>query len=302
MCAHPPFVLFVLFVRSITGGDFCYTSDEVKVIKNEIASLRAFNKSRLLGPSANPDNARVVSGVVFGALTPDGAIASDVMRSVLDTCGALSVTFHRAIDLVPASQWPNAINDLISLNMKYPALNCVLTSGGARSAADGTKRIHELVSKASQRIDVMAGAGVTPNNTHQIVVSTGVDWIHASCRSPVPTVMTYQPSSNVSMASVGTASAAASAAAAVDVKTRARSDEYTQLVCDSEVVQSVRFAANPHLATKGGANPSLFHASLNAAFGPTADDSQALPPYELPLSTAVSEPLPSQPLLLPSKL
>ena len=61
----------------------------------------------------------------------------------------------------------------------------VLTSGGAVNAVEGAARIQKLVDEAAGRIEVMAGAGLTPENVTQFVRRTGVRAVHSSCSSAV---------------------------------------------------------------------------------------------------------------------
>jgi copper homeostasis protein len=151
------------------GGDFCYDADELAVMERDITRFRAAG----------------VPGVVIGALTPDGAVDSPTVRRLLAAADGLSVTFHRAFDMVadPLA----ALDTLVELG-----IDRVLSSGQEASALDGAPLIAELVAAAGDRIAVMAGAGVTHRNVARIVAQTGVSEVHFSAGEIADSPMRYR--------------------------------------------------------------------------------------------------------------
>lgn len=151
------------------GGGFVYSSAEIDVMRDDIdAASRAG-----------------AHGVVFGALTRERTIDLSACGRLIEharqlhTTGhrrggdPLSVTFHRAFDIVAD---PLAgLQQLMDLGFDR-----VLTSGQERSAAEACELIAELVAAAGDRLHVMPGAGITPDNVTDIVTATGVSDIHAS--------------------------------------------------------------------------------------------------------------------------
>lgn len=117
------------------------------------------------------------AGVVVGGIR-DGAVDSDLIRSVLDVAGHAQVTFHRAFDVV--SERRLALDLLAGLGVTR-----VLTSGGAESAAEALDELRLLVRHAAGAIEIMAGAGIDARNAASIA-STGVDAVHASAKRLVP--------------------------------------------------------------------------------------------------------------------
>ena len=61
-------------------------------------------------------------------------------------------------------------------------VNRVLTSGGAKTAAEGVEEIRELVRQATGRIQILPGGGVDQENVAHIVQRTGVSEVHFSVR------------------------------------------------------------------------------------------------------------------------
>ncbi len=62
----------------------------------------------------------------------------------------------------------------------------MLSSGGARTAIEGMAVLREMVSVAGDRLSVIAGSGVRPNNVERLIAATGVREVHASASLPGP--------------------------------------------------------------------------------------------------------------------
>ena len=149
------------------SGDFLYSEDEVKLMCEDIAlALKAG-----------------ATGIVIGALTPEGEIDKEAMKRFMavvndfmeKTGKKIYVTFHRAFDV---SKDPiKSLEDIISLGC-----DSILTSGMASSASAGTEVLRQLVEKAQGRIEIIAGAGVNIDNVKEIIKETGVGAVHCSLR------------------------------------------------------------------------------------------------------------------------
>ena len=110
-------------------------------------------------------------GVVVGILTPDGEVDADRLAALHAIASPMRVGFHRAFDSVKDQD--EALELLVSLQF-----DCLLTSGGARTAAGGAARIKHLVERAGDRITVIAGGKVTATNAADLVLATGVRMVH----------------------------------------------------------------------------------------------------------------------------
>ena len=119
------------------------------------------------------------TGVVIGALTPDGDIDTDICGKLISKARSINphanVTFHRAFDLVRNPD--KSLEEAISLGC-----DCLLTSGLAPTAQDGIVTLRELVRRAAGRLMIMAGCGVNADNAATIIRETGVDIIHSTAR------------------------------------------------------------------------------------------------------------------------
>ncbi len=169
-------------------GDFAYTPDELAVMKRDIEeAVRAG-----------------ASGIVTGVLTPDGEVDKEACRRLLRPAAGLANTFHRAFDV--AADPFRALDDIISLGFSR-----LLTSGQRGSAMDGAELIAELHKRAAGRIKIIAGAGVSPENTTALLKASGADELHASARSRRGSSMRHSGG-----ATMGTADAADGSRMATD--------------------------------------------------------------------------------------
>ena len=113
-----------------------------------------------------------VTGVVAGALTPEGRIAVSDTRAFVEAADGLPVTFHRAFDVV--SDRARAIEELIEIGVSR-----ILTSGGKPTALEGADVIARLVDQARDRITIVAGGRIRENNVREVITRTRVTEVHS---------------------------------------------------------------------------------------------------------------------------
>ena len=141
------------------GGGFVYSLAEERVM------LRDIELAAELG----------LAGVAIGALTDERVLDLALLQRLARRAEGLQLTLHRAFDLVrdPAM----ALEQAIALGFHR-----VLTSGGAVKAHLGAAQLASLVAQSRGRIRILAGSGITPENVRELLASTGVHEVHASCR------------------------------------------------------------------------------------------------------------------------
>ena len=139
------------------GGGFCYTEPEFAAMIADAEAAMAKN----------------VAGVVFGILTPDGAIDRKRTKQLRDICGPRDAVFHRAFDVTPDPF--GALEELIDLGITR-----VLTSGQEDTVPEGLDLIKRLVDRAGDRIQVMPGGGIKPHNFNDVIAKTGCPQIHVA--------------------------------------------------------------------------------------------------------------------------
>jgi len=143
-----------VFVRPRVG-DFVYDRHDVAVMRADIEAAKAVG----------------APGVVFGALTKDGAIDRALMAALVTLAQPMTVGFHRAFDQLVDQA--SGLETLIDLGVAV-----VLTSGGPALALDGANQLRRLVDQADGRINILAGGGVTPDNVADLLDRSGVHQVH----------------------------------------------------------------------------------------------------------------------------
>ncbi len=145
-----------VLIRPREGG-FCFTEDEITTMCRDIEFCRKTG----------------VHGVVIGALTHDGEIDIEACKRMIEAAGELSITFHRAFDVCRDPH--KALDQIISLGCDR-----LLTSGQKPSAELGTELLTELVKQAAERIIIMPGAGINPQNIALIEQKTAATEFHST--------------------------------------------------------------------------------------------------------------------------
>jgi copper homeostasis protein len=141
------------------GGDFCYSANEIEIMKRDIEMCREIG----------------VAGIVFGVLDKDFKIDSKTTALLCKVANPLPVTFHRAFDLCHEPM--EALEILVDCGVKR-----ILTSGQKSSASEGAEMIAELNRESAGRIILMPGAGINPVNIADIFEQTGCKEFHASAK------------------------------------------------------------------------------------------------------------------------
>jgi len=146
-------------------GDFIFSPGELDQMRRDIDAVRAAG----------------LAGVVLGASEPRGKLDAEALFHLCSHAKGLGTTLHRAFDLVPDPF--EALETAISLGFER-----ILTSGRERRALDGVPLLAELVQRAGERLSIMPGSGVRPDNVAHILDRTGAREIHASCRTATQAV------------------------------------------------------------------------------------------------------------------
>lgn len=146
------------------SGDFVFSKADVEAMRADIAGIRAAG----------------LAGVVLGASRPDGRLDAELLKLLADESQGLSLTLHRAFDLVP--DWGEAIDLAAELGFKR-----ILTSGGAPNALAGRQTIAEIMKLAGNRITIMAGSGIGPANIDALMAGLQLTEVHSSCAADIET-------------------------------------------------------------------------------------------------------------------
>ncbi len=141
------------------AGDFCFAPADIDIMLTDIQTAKALG----------------ASGVVLGVLTPNGHIDIRACEQLIQAADGMEVTFHRAFDLCQNPE--TALEQLIELGVTR-----LLTSGQAKTAWLGRKKIAQFIAQSRGRIKIMPRAGVTSDNVLGIIKKTGAEDIHFSAK------------------------------------------------------------------------------------------------------------------------
>lgn len=137
------------------GGDFVVDDEELLIMALDI------DVARSLG----------ARGVVLGALRPNASIDAESTARLVDHARPLSVTFHKAIDLVAD---PLAALDMLA----KLGVDRVLTSGGLGPARANVATLRAMVERADGRLVVMVGGGIAEPDLPGLLDATGIEEVH----------------------------------------------------------------------------------------------------------------------------
>jgi copper homeostasis protein len=141
-------------VRPRSGG-FCYTDAEFATMLRDVQ----------LAVEHGAD------GIVFGILTPEGAIDVPRTRRLRELIGNRQAVFHRAFDVTPDPF--RSLEQLVDLGVTR-----ILTSGHRDSVPEGAELIAQLIDRAGSRIEVLPGGGIAPWNMEQVIRTTRCSQVH----------------------------------------------------------------------------------------------------------------------------
>ncbi|MBO9589024.1 copper homeostasis protein CutC [Devosia sp.] len=144
------------------AGDFVFTSDDLDMMRADIAAVRRLG----------------LEGVVLGANRPDGSLDVEMLKTLVAESQGLRKTLHRAFDLVP--DIAQAVEEAVALGF-----DTILTSGRATSAPAGLDDLILAQRIAAGRITIMAGAGISADNVGAILAAAPLGAIHGSCSAPI---------------------------------------------------------------------------------------------------------------------
>lgn len=140
-------------------GNFVYHSIEVRIMETDI--LKAVEAG--------------TSELVFGALTKDDTLDTEVLETLMIASQGLPVTFHMAFDAIAYHLQESALDTLVELGFDK-----ILMHGDTLDMPINTKRIAELVKYADDRIQILAGGGVSAENAEKISQLTGSQYVHGT--------------------------------------------------------------------------------------------------------------------------
>lgn len=150
-------------------GDFHYTDHELAIMCREIAAFA--------GEGAN--------GIVIGSLNVDGSLCISQMKEMIQAAGDCRITLHRAFDVCrnPCETMEQAAQ---------LGVDTILTSGQAADCTQGQKLLLRLMEEAPEGLDILIGAGVTPNVIQQFLSRMPARHFHMSGKRVMESEMRWR--------------------------------------------------------------------------------------------------------------
>ncbi len=142
------------------GGDFLYTTRELKVMIRDIQILSDLG----------------IDGFVFGALNADGAVDKIACSQLVAASEGRPCTFHRAFDVCRSQE--DSLEEIIALGFQK-----ILTSGGFNTVSDGLDNILRILHRAGDQISIMPGGGLKPVHINLLKKAGNLREVHASCKA-----------------------------------------------------------------------------------------------------------------------
>jgi copper homeostasis protein len=160
-------------------GDFLYSKEELEIL---IRQAKLFHKT-------GADN------LVIGCLTKEGRLDMDFNARIIEASGTTPVNLHRAFDM--CRDMDEALEDA-----KHLGIVSILTSGGCSSALEGLDTLNRL-KQNSGNIDIMAGAGITPDSIRYMKEHSCLTAFHMSGKKVLKSQMEYRnPKVNMGLPSL----------------------------------------------------------------------------------------------------
>lgn len=133
-----------------------FKNEEIKPMEEAIWFCKKFN----------------VDGVVFGVVKENKV---DILpcAMLVDMAGNMKCTFHRYIDT--CANIDESIEQLIDIGF-----DSVLTSGGKTNAMEGIDTLAHLQEKYGDKINIIPGGGIRPDNVKLIKQKTNCKIFHSS--------------------------------------------------------------------------------------------------------------------------
>ena len=150
-------------------GDFCYDEYEFEIMKEDVQMYRELG----------------ADGIVTGILLPDGRLDSVRMGELIREAGNADVALHRAFDV--CSDPYETLEGAVDLGIRT-----ILTSGQKNSAWEGRELLRELVRRSDGRIEILVGAGVSPETIEKLVPFTGAQAYHMSGKVTLESRMQFR--------------------------------------------------------------------------------------------------------------
>src|SRR5260370_42122196 len=119
-----------------------------------------------------------MDGVVLGVLTKNHRVDVERTQELVEFARPLPVTYHRAFD--ESADLHQALEDAIETGAQR-----ILTSGGAKTAQEGTAVLARLIEAAEKRTVIVPAAASTPPNIERAARQQGARAFHPDLHTAI---------------------------------------------------------------------------------------------------------------------
>ncbi|MCC6817079.1 MAG: copper homeostasis protein CutC [Saprospiraceae bacterium] len=147
-----------LLIRA-RSGNFVYSGLEKKIMLDDIKVAADCG----------------IDTLVFGSLNENKTLDEGFIEDVIAVSSGLKLCFHKAFD-----ETDDIFHSLEIL--KNYQIDRLLTSGGKNTAIEACSVLNKLNEQSENKIEIMAGGSIRPENILPIIQTTGIRRIHAALR------------------------------------------------------------------------------------------------------------------------
>ncbi|KAI0050577.1 hypothetical protein FA95DRAFT_568348 [Auriscalpium vulgare] len=172
-----PDIPLMAMVRPRTG-DFLYSASEIKVMFEDIHTLKEAG----------------VAGLVFGVLNGDGTVDVQQTLALVEAAKPLQVCFHRAFDMTRDAE------EALTAIFGIPGVTRILTSGHGPSAPSSLPTLQRLFQRTQTSENatpcILPGSGISPKTIRTVLdalLPFGLSEVHMSGGRWRSGEMTYRP-------------------------------------------------------------------------------------------------------------
>lgn len=152
-------------------GDFHYSSHEHAIMCREIETFAREG----------------AHGIVIGSLHTDGSLHLSQMKEMIQAAGDCSVTLHRAFDVSK-----NPLETLFQAAELH--VDTILTSGQEKNCWEGRNLLKTLLEKAPENMNILIGAGVSPQIISKMLLIMPARHFHMSGKKKMESEMVWRNS------------------------------------------------------------------------------------------------------------
>lgn len=163
--AHIHGATVVTMVRP-RGGNFVYDAFEFDMMLKDLEIIKSLQSD----------------GAVFGCLTEENRINRHQTKTLIEKSEGMETIFHMAFDQIPKTCQKEELDWLVEQGVTR-----ILTRGGVEgSAFDHADWLKELIDYAGERIQILAGGGISHESVFSLAEQLGTDQFHGSKIVPFP--------------------------------------------------------------------------------------------------------------------